>query len=81
MATTGFEELALRYVLSDDPEQAREAAQKAASIIEAAPTNKRVIVGKWVSSINRWMPQADKDDDFISRAKGMFENFMSESLN
>ena len=80
MATTvKFDELALRYVLSDDPDQAKEAAQTAAAAIEGSANN-RVLVGQWVSSINRWMPSSNPgdvgngegqdDDDFISRAKG-----------
>lgn len=86
MATVGFPELALQYVLADDPEGAEVAAQKAASMIEAS-TNNRVLVGQWVSSINRWMPSASsdngadnaegQDDDFISRAKGLINRIMS----
>ncbi|KAK7757757.1 hypothetical protein SLS62_000135 [Diatrype stigma] len=87
MATVGFPELALQYVLSDDPEEAKVAAQKAASMIEAS-TNNRVLVGQWVSSINRWMPSASSDDgagnggqdddDFISRAKAL--EFLASTL-
>ena len=78
MATVKFDELALQYVLSDDPEQAKSVAEKAASAIEGTANN-RVLIGKWVSSINRWMPSSSagdfddgegQDDDFISRAKG-----------
>ncbi len=76
MASVRFEDLALQYVLADEPEQERSASETAASVIEAS-SNNRVLVGQWVSSINRWMPLGNsgddgptEDDDFISRAKG-----------
>ncbi|RYP56919.1 hypothetical protein DL769_009826 [Monosporascus sp. CRB-8-3] len=84
-----FDELALQYVLSDEPEQAKSAAETAASIIEASANN-RVLVGQWVSSINRWMPSGNsgedglvdngegQDDDFISRAKAL--DFLASTL-
>ncbi|RYP10292.1 hypothetical protein DL764_000784 [Monosporascus ibericus] len=84
-----FDDLALQYVLSDEPEQAKSAAEKAASMIEASANN-RALVGQWVSSINRWMPSGDsgengladdgeaQDDDFISRAKAL--DFLASTL-
>ncbi|RYO79040.1 hypothetical protein DL766_009474 [Monosporascus sp. MC13-8B] len=82
-----FDDLALQYVLSDEPEQAKSAAETAASMIESSANN-RVLVGQWVSSINRWMPSGNsgedglvdigegQDDDFISRAK----DFLASTL-
>ncbi|RYP41776.1 hypothetical protein DL767_000792 [Monosporascus sp. MG133] len=84
-----FDDLALQYVLSDEPEQAKSAAETAASMIEASANN-RVLVGQWVSSINRWMPSGNsgddglddngegQDDDFISRAKAL--GFLASTL-
>ncbi|RYP91398.1 hypothetical protein DL770_002443 [Monosporascus sp. CRB-9-2] len=84
-----FGDLALQYVLSDEPEQAKSAAETAASMIEASANN-RVLVGQWVSSINRWMPSGNpgedglvgngdgQDDDFISRAKAL--DFLASTL-
>ncbi|RYP25158.1 hypothetical protein DL765_000039 [Monosporascus sp. GIB2] len=84
-----FDDLALQYVLSDEPEQAKSAAETAASMIEASANN-RVLVGQWVSSINRWVPSGDsgedglvdigegQDDDFISRAKAL--DFLASTL-
>lgn len=77
-APVKFEDLALQYVLSDEPEQAKSAAQKAAFAIESTANN-RPLVHQWVTSINRWITaggSADdgepQDDDFIFRAKGIY---------
>jgi DNA repair/transcription protein MET18/MMS19 len=83
MAGVNFNELALQYVLSDEGDQERmsSAVQAATTAIESTPNN-RLILGQWVSSINRWMPAGrgpaeaqvdqgeEQDDDFIARAKG-----------
>ncbi|KAI1137934.1 Dos2-interacting transcription regulator of RNA-Pol-II-domain-containing protein [Hypoxylon sp. FL0543] len=79
MATIRFEDLALQYVLSDEPEQERIVSEKAATAIEES-TNSRITVGQWVASINRWIQPADdsNDDNFIARAKAL--DFLASTL-
>ncbi|KAK8020926.1 hypothetical protein PG990_006064 [Apiospora arundinis] len=71
-----FDDLALKYVLSDGDDS--ESPLQAATAIENAAS--RVAVGQWVASINRWMANPDDtaDDDLISRAKAL--DFLARTL-
>ncbi|KAK8049557.1 DNA repair transcription protein [Apiospora phragmitis] len=71
-----FEDLALKYVLSDGDDN--DSPLQAATAIESAAN--RLAVGQWVVSINRWMTNPDDtaDDDLISRAKAL--EFLARTL-
>ncbi|KAK8125103.1 uncharacterized protein PG998_000862 [Apiospora kogelbergensis] len=71
-----FDDLALKYVLSDGDDN--DSPLQAATAIENAAN--RVAVGQWVASINRWMTNPDDtaDDDLISRAKAL--EFLARTL-
>ncbi|KAH7026486.1 Dos2-interacting transcription regulator of RNA-Pol-II-domain-containing protein [Microdochium trichocladiopsis] len=88
MAGSRFDELALQYVLAVDKSAEATAASDAASLIQSS-TNNRILVGQWVSSINRWISPAagsgDRmddgtglDQDLISRAKAL--DFLASTL-
>ncbi|KAJ3554989.1 hypothetical protein NPX13_g10463 [Xylaria arbuscula] len=74
-ATPRFDELALKYVLADN-DQLQQISEQAAQAIEES-TNKRVTVGQWAASIQRWL-QSSGDDDLISRAKAL--DFLASTL-
>ncbi|KAK8138619.1 MMS19 nucleotide excision repair [Apiospora sp. TS-2023a] len=71
-----FDDLALKYVLSDGDDN--DSPVQAATAIESAAN--RLAVGQWVASINRWMTSPDDaaDDDLISRAKAL--EFLARTL-
>ncbi|KAK7951447.1 MMS19 nucleotide excision repair [Apiospora aurea] len=71
-----FDDLALKYVLSDGDDN--DSPLQAATAIENAAN--RLAVGQWVASINRWMTSPDDtaDDDLISRAKAL--EFLARTL-
>ncbi|KAK7908040.1 MMS19 nucleotide excision repair [Apiospora marii] len=71
-----FDDLALKYVLSDGDDN--DSPVQAATAIESAAN--RLAVGQWVASINRWMTSPDDaaDDDLISRAKAL--GFLARTL-
>ncbi|KAI5862658.1 Dos2-interacting transcription regulator of RNA-Pol-II-domain-containing protein [Durotheca rogersii] len=79
MAHPRFEDLALQYVLADEPSRELAIAEKAATAIEES-TNSRIAVGQWVASINRWIQPSDDpgDDNLISRAKAL--EFLASTL-
>ncbi|ETS87328.1 hypothetical protein PFICI_01156 [Pestalotiopsis fici W106-1] len=84
MASNPFDDLAVKYVLQDDEAAHGQAAQAAVDQIEqaagASPTALRAAIGQWVASINRWLvPQADDEDDIISRGKAL--GFLASTLD
>ncbi|KAI0521368.1 Dos2-interacting transcription regulator of RNA-Pol-II-domain-containing protein [Xylaria bambusicola] len=74
-ASPSFDGLALKYVLADNDELHDISEQAAQAIEESA--NKRVTVGQWAASIQRWL-QSSGDDDLISRAKAL--DFLASTL-
>ncbi|KAF7516579.1 hypothetical protein G7054_g14094 [Neopestalotiopsis clavispora] len=84
MASNPFDDLAVKFVLQDDEATQTQTAQAAVGQIEqaaqASPTQLRAAVGQWVASINRWLvPQADDEDDIISRGKAL--GFLASTLD
>ncbi|KAF2964661.1 hypothetical protein GQX73_g8911 [Xylaria multiplex] len=70
-----FDELALKYVLTDGDEKDLISEQAAKAIEES--TNKRVTIGQWAASVQRWL-QSSGEDDLISRAKAL--DFLASTL-
>jgi DNA repair/transcription protein MET18/MMS19 len=65
-----FKQLALDFVLSDDPVKQEELAKAAAQAIQSDRQGSNP-VGQWILSISTWINESsDQDIDLIARGKG-----------
>ncbi|KAI0144649.1 hypothetical protein GGR57DRAFT_481591 [Xylariaceae sp. FL1272] len=67
--SSGFDELALQFVMAEEKPERDQIAEKAADAIAKSP-NTRTAVAQWVASIKRWM-QPSEDDNLILRAAAL----------
>ncbi|KAI1269138.1 hypothetical protein F5Y18DRAFT_177814 [Xylariaceae sp. FL1019] len=76
MSTSGFDELALQFVLAEEKSDRDQIAERAADAI-AKSANTRTAVAQWVASIKRWM-QPSEDDNLVLRAAAL--EFLASTL-